>query len=224
MKLSDKYEVVSVAPGVTYSWFLNKHYAKRIPTIQYSFGLIEKETSKVCGVVSFGLPPSPTVAPSLVGESNKHLVLELNRLVLQSNGKNEASFFISRAIKQLPACVVISYSDTGMGHSGIIYQALNFTYYGLTDERKGGDSKLERMRGKHQRHNNVKNRVENEAVYSEPRTRKHRYVLIHGDKKFIRNIGATITLNKLPYPKGDKTLYDSGSEINKVILKQLSIF
>ena len=47
--------------------------------------------------------------------------------------KNIGSFFVSQCIKQLPKeCVIVSYADIDMNHSGFIYQACNFNYYGIS--------------------------------------------------------------------------------------------
>ena len=39
MSIKDKYYVESIDSRETYDWLLNKHYAKRIPSISYAFGL-----------------------------------------------------------------------------------------------------------------------------------------------------------------------------------------
>ncbi len=102
MTLSEKYEVVPIRSTSVKKWFTQKHYARRIPSIKYCFGLREKETGLLKGVVSFGFPPSPSIAPAIAGEEFVKNVLELNRLILQHNGKNEASYFIANAIKLIP--------------------------------------------------------------------------------------------------------------------------
>jgi len=39
-------------------WLLKKHYAHRLPSICYSFGLYDKNNTLV-GVCTYGEPPSP---------------------------------------------------------------------------------------------------------------------------------------------------------------------
>ena len=42
MSIKEKYSVKSIKPSETYDWLKNKHYAKRIPSISYAFGLYER--------------------------------------------------------------------------------------------------------------------------------------------------------------------------------------
>jgi hypothetical protein len=116
----------------TYDWLLNKHYAKRIPSISYSFGLYIDNVLE--GVCTFGMPPSSTLAESICGFDYKKNVLELNRLVANDNlPKNSLSFFVSNSInKLLGNKIIVSFSDLNMQHYGYIYQATNFIYTGLT--------------------------------------------------------------------------------------------
>jgi hypothetical protein len=73
----------------------------------------------------------------LLEKNNKHLVLELNRLVLKYNKKNEASMLVGKSIKLLPKPkIIISYADISQNHIGYIYQATNFIYTGLSAKRK----------------------------------------------------------------------------------------
>jgi len=71
---------------------------------------------------------------------------ELSRLVIDPayQAKNLASWFVSRSIKQLrndfseekgtEARALLSYADD-KHHSGVVYAATNFGYYGLTDPK-----------------------------------------------------------------------------------------
>ena len=76
--IKDKYQVESIDSKQTYDWLLNKHYAKRIPSISYAFGLYIDGVLN--GVITFGMPPSSNLAESICGEGFKENVLELNRL------------------------------------------------------------------------------------------------------------------------------------------------
>lgn len=130
MSIKDKYKVESIDKYLTYDWLLNKHYAKRIPSIIYSFGLFYDNL--LIGVCTFGMPPSSTLSESICGEKYKNYVIELNRLIVNDNlEKNVLSYFVSNSIKFLskPA-IIISFSDQNLGHNGYIYQACNFIYTG----------------------------------------------------------------------------------------------
>jgi hypothetical protein len=132
MSIKEKYKVKSIAKYLCKDWLLHKHYAKRIPSIIYAFGLYKKRI--LVGIITFGMPPSSTLAASISGEKYKNLVLELNRLVVNDGlEKNTLSFFVSKSINNLPKPkIIVSFSDNNMNHNGYIYQATNFLYTGKT--------------------------------------------------------------------------------------------
>ena len=132
MSVLDKYKVESIKKDLCKEWLLHKHYAKRIPSICYSFGLFK--TNTLVGVLTFGMPPSSTLDRSICGEEFKNTVIELNRLVVNDGlDKNCFSYFVSNSINQLPKPkIIVSFSDTNMWHNGYIYQATNFIYTGKT--------------------------------------------------------------------------------------------
>ena len=55
--------------------------------------------------------------------------------VSDSEGRNAESWFVSRALRQLPARIVVSYAETARGHHGYIYRALGFRYPGWSRNR-----------------------------------------------------------------------------------------
>lgn len=109
---------------------LGIHYAKRWPSISYAFGLFDD--SELVGVVTYGAPPSRHLQVGCCKDFPDS-VIELNRLCLKYNRKNEASRLISGSLKLLPPMIVVSYADTAHGHSGGVYRAANFHYAGWTD-------------------------------------------------------------------------------------------
>jgi len=113
-------------------WLLKKHYAKRLCSISYSFGLYINKIIK--GVITFGMPPSSTLAKSISGEKYAKNVLELNRLITDDNlPKNSLSQFVSKSIKLLKKpTIIVSFADPNVNHSGYIYQATNFIYTGMS--------------------------------------------------------------------------------------------
>ena len=112
-------------------FILNIHYAKRKPSISYVYGLYNND--ELIGICSFGMPPSPILAESIIGKKNKNLVIELNRLVLKYNRKNEASYLVSKSINLLPKPkIIVSFADENQNHIGTVYQATNFLYTGIT--------------------------------------------------------------------------------------------
>ena len=80
-------------------FLLTYHYLKRLPTCLYSFGMFDKD--ELIGVIIYGRPCSPGVEKAIIDEEFRSSLLELNRLCLKYNRKNEASYFISKTLKIL---------------------------------------------------------------------------------------------------------------------------
>jgi uncharacterized protein YrzB (UPF0473 family) len=162
MSIKDKYVVKSIDTYLCKDWLLNKHYAKRLCSISYSFGLFD-ENNNLIGVCTFGMPPSSTLAESICGKEFKNIVLELNRLVVNDGlEKNVLSYFVSNSINMLPKPkIIVSFSDANMGHNGFIYQACNFLYTGESSNitkliDKNGNEFHFRNIGHYQKYNRLK--------------------------------------------------------------------
>jgi hypothetical protein len=203
----DKLMVRSIAPKDAYPFLLTIHYAKRIPSISFAFGLFDG--CDLIGVITYGTPPSSTLRSGIAGAENSGSVLELNRLCLLNNKKNEASFLVARSLRMLPSGkIIISFADTEQGHVGYVYQASNFGYYGLSAKRtdwkvKGkehlhGQTIADEFRGVADRVKAMRDKY-GDDFYLKPRSRKHRYIYITGKQK--HKIITLIKYKKLPYPK-----------------------
>ena len=127
-------------------------------------------------------------------------------------------------------CAIISYADSSMNHSGIVYQATNWIYTGaikahdkfyVVDGEKLHPTTVRDRYGitspvKWAKENNIK------MIQPEP---KHRYFYLIGNKKEKR-----IMLSKLKYsviskyPKSKKYRYDDGPIINESYIQQKSLF
>ena len=203
-----KYFVREIHPKEAYPFLLKIHYAKRIPSISYAYGLFWN--GDLVGVVTYGTPPSSTLRSGVCGEEYISNVLELNRLVLLNNRPNEASLLISRSLKLLPRKqVVVSYSDTAQDHFGTIYQATNWLYtgtskplydYALKNSTRHNYSIGDSVAGAPNRAKALKEKY-GDDFYLKKRSLKHRYVTFTGtkmDKKIMRR---ALRYEILPYPK-----------------------
>jgi hypothetical protein len=208
--------ILPIKSEETYPWLLQKHYAKRIPQIMYAFGLYEEST--LVGVVTYGIPASPSLCMGICGKEWSDKVLELNRLCLQDNTKNQSSFLVSNSIKLLPKpTIVVSYADTSQGHVGYVYQATNFLYTGLSANRvdwtvKGLEHKHSKTLSDGMTLESIKEKYGDDFYYAE-RSRKHRYIYFHGTKQQKKLLKSLLKYNTEPYPKGDSKKYDSGSRV-----------
>jgi hypothetical protein len=203
--------VIPIEPKETYDWLLNMHYAKRIPQIMKAFGLYDG--NKLIGVTTYGIPASPSLCMGICGKEYSEIVLELNRLCLLNNDKNQSSFLVSNSIKQLPKpTIVVSYADTSQGHVGYVYQATNFLYTGLSEARvdwaiKGLEHKHSKTISDGMTLEKIKQKYGNDFYYVE-RARKHRYILFHGSKTDKKKFKKLLKYPVLPYPKGNTNRYD----------------
>lgn len=199
------YEVRQIEAKEAYPFLLNIHYAKRIPSISYAYGLFRD--GALVGVVTYGTPPSSTLCRGVCGDAYQKDVVELNRLVLSDNLPNEASRLVGGSLKLLPAPkIVVSFADNAQEHTGYVYQATNFLYTGLSSKFKDP-----RVRGlEHQHHATYAHGLTNkqviekygeENVYFVERSRKHRYVLFIGNKTQKRQMRNALRYRVLPYPK-----------------------
>ena len=192
-----------------YPFLLDIHYAKRIPSISYAFGLFDGD--KMIGVCTYGTPASAPLKRGICGDRYKGEVIELNRLCLLDNQKNQASFLVGKSLTMLPKPkIVVSYADISQGHTGIVYQATNFIYCGLSAKRtdwkvKGnehlhGQTIADEFRG-------VKNRAQamrdkyGDDFYLSPRSRKHRYVYFMGSKTQKKHYLKALNYKIEQYPK-----------------------
>jgi hypothetical protein len=180
--------VKTINNKASYPFLLEIHYAKRIPSISYCFGLFDKE--ELIGVVTYGTPASAPLRRGIAGDDFKGHILELNRLCLKYNRKNEASFLIGRSLRILPKNkIIISFADTFQKHVGTVYQACNFKYYGLSAKRtdwaiKGmehlhGQTIADMSRGQKNRSEFMREKY-GDNFYLKPRSRKHRYIIVTG--------------------------------------------
>jgi len=208
--------ILPIKSEETYPWLLQKHYAKRIPQIMYAFGLYEEST--LVGVVTYGIPASPSLCMGICGKEWSDKVLELNRLCLQDNTKNQSSFLVSNSIKLLPKpTIVVSYADTSQGHVGYVYQATNFLYTGLSASRvdwtvKGLEHKHSKTLSDGMTLESIKEKYGDDFYYAE-RSKKHRYIYFHGTKQQKKLLKSLLKYNTEPYPKGDSKKYDSGNRV-----------
>jgi hypothetical protein len=200
--IKNQFLVRSIDSYLTYDWLKNKHYAKRIPSISYSFGLYDLQNI-LNGVLTIGKPASPNLCVGICGVENKDFVYELNRLVINDGlPKNIASFFIANSINLLPKMILVSYADVKQNHTGYVYQASNWIYTGKTKERTdiGFDN------NSHSRHydKNIDKKL-NRVV----RSAKHRYVYFVGlkndKKKWLNQLKYEIQ----EYPKEQNLKYDA---------------
>ena len=117
----------------------------------YNYGLYRKSftdvlrVGKCLGACIFTGLPVPEIARGAFGleRNQQEGLFELSRLCIdpeiQKEEYNITSWFVSRCIKRFrkdaTVRAILSYADSNH-HTGVIYRACNFQYYGLTAPKK----------------------------------------------------------------------------------------
>lgn len=216
MSIKEKYQVKSIESYLCKEWCLKKHYAKRLPPIEFAFGLFNIDNILV-GIVTYGTPVSSTLRELW---NNEYKLMELNRLVINEGlEKNVLSFLVSQSLNMLPKpLVLVSYADTSQNHHGYIYQATNWLYTGLSlpfkdyyikgMEHLHNGTIMDMSRGQENRVEWLRNKFGDDLIMIE-RPRKHRYFIFIGNKHDQKKMRQMMPYPTQPYPKGDNKRYDA---------------
>ena len=205
------YSVRRVSRDDCEHFVLRVHYARRWPSISFAFGLFYGRD--LVGVCTFGTPPSSGLRVGVAGSAYIGDVIELNRLCLLNNKKNEASFLVGAALRSINNKIVVSFADTSQSHLGVVYQACNFIYTGLSAKRtdwklKGkehlhGQTVADEFRGQKNRAKLMREKY-GDDFYLSQRPRKHRYIYICGDRRYKKLARKSIKYKFESYPKVDQ--------------------
>ena len=205
MSLGDDYKIERIGYQLATETVIREHYLHRKAPISFAFGMFDRYETLV-GVVTYGVPASSTLLRGVCGDEEAKNVYELNRLwVDESVPRNGESFLIANTIKLLDREIVISYADTAQEHVGIVYQASNWIYTGLSAKFK--DPKIKGLENQH--HATYANGLTNkqviekfgDRVYWIDRPRKHRYVYFNASKTRKKILRGKLRYDVLPYPK-----------------------
>lgn len=193
MSLKDLYYIKQIDYKTAMYVVVKNHYLHRKASCSYAFGLFEKATDEIVGVITYGSPVSSTLCKGVCGEEYKHEVIELTRLwIKDGTPKNVESFLIGNTIKLVPKKIIVSFADQSVGHIGTVYQATNWIYTGLSAKRK-------RWRIKDNDTNHNHRAITQKYTYEEIREkfsdimeyveapRKHRYIYFNCGKREKRN-------------------------------------
>lgn len=214
MDFKERFYVKPIRKKMAHPFLLDKHYLHRVPALSHCYGLYDKEQKinnglgefdKLIGVITYGIPASPSLCAAICGEEYRDQVIELNRLWIEDGTPpNVESFLVGNSIKQVPYDIIISYADKAESHRGMIYQATNFLYTGLSAETK--EWSLD-GKSQHSRHltddYSLKQLQEKygDRFQCTRASRKHRYIYFNcskGKKKMYKKI---LKWSVLPYPK-----------------------
>lgn len=201
----DSFTIEPISYHTAIDIVIEKHYLHRKAPCSKAFGLFQD--GQILGVVIYGVSASSTLLKGIAGEDEKGNIYELTRLwVDDSVPKNGESFLIGNTIKMLDKEFIVSFADSSQDHLGIVYQATNFLYTGLSTKFR--DPKVQGL--EHQHHagyaygltnKQVIEKFGEENVYWVERARKHRYIYINAHGKRRKHLISKLKYKILDYPK-----------------------
>jgi hypothetical protein len=187
---------------------VENHYLHRRASTMFAYGLFDDE--EMIGCVIYGKPASNALCVGVCGPEESSKVLELTRLwIKDGTPKNTESFLIGRSLKLLPKDkdIIVSYAEIGAGHIGVVYQATNWIYTGMSDRHV--EWRLDGKSASHSRHlfdehggvNGAKAYF-GERLERHERPRKHRYIYFNTNNKWRRrDLNTKLRYKPQPYPK-----------------------
>jgi len=248
MNNTSRISVREISKKIAKQMIVKNHYSHTWTSCRYALGIFyetdnehaffDEKEEKLAGVAIYGYPVGARAAASISPRLEPKQALELTRLfIFDEYGKNTESVVLSQTFKWLKKNapdiqVLISYSDPGQEHLGIIYQATNWIYQGcdlgLMDNygiRLEEDSKWIHSRTVFEMFGSgnlehLKSRI-GHTFWRRKEPRKHRYVYFlcgRGEKKKIMN---ELKHPPKPYPKDPKQYLP---EIEKVMVEEKENF
>lgn len=208
-RLKDKYYILPLDYQTAMSVVIKYHYLHRQAPCSRAFGLYERDTDGLVGVIIYGVSSSSTLLKGVCGPEEMHNVYELTRLwVRDGTPKNTESFFIGNTLPLLDKEIIVSFAEASVGHCGTIYQASNFLYCGMTT--KFVDPVVKGLENQH--HSTFAHGMTKEEVIAKfgdgvqfvERPRKHRYVYFNAKRSRRRELMSKLKYKTMPYPKAEK--------------------
>ena len=192
---------------------VKNHYLHRKCPCSQAFGLFEKcdngtdlfSNERIVGCVIYGTPSSAPLRKGICGIEESFNVLELTRLWIEDDTpKNTESFLIGNTIKLVNKEIIVSYAEIEQGHLGIVYQATNWIYTGLSAKRtnwviEGVDKHCQTIADKYT--SKELTELYGDKFKRVPRPRKHRYVFFNANKYRKKELLNKLKYNIENYPK-----------------------
>ena len=181
----------------------DRHYLRRKAPCSVAFGLVRD--GEIHGVICYGTPSSAPLRAGIAGPEHADNVVELTRLwVADEVPKNGESYLIGNTLRHSGKEIVVSFADPSAGHVGIIYQATNWLYTGLSAKRT--DWTIEGVKRHGQTIADKHTAEEVRAIYGDrfslqDRPQKHRYLFINATGRRRKELQKSLKYAILPYPK-----------------------
>jgi len=199
------YEIKEIGYQIAMSVVIENHYLHRQAPCEKAFGLFCSQCSDLIGVIVYGTPSSAPLRSGICGKNESDNVIELTRLwIADGTPKNTESYLIGNTVGRAGKDIVVSFAEIEQGHTGIVYQATNWIYTGLSAKRtnwtiEGVDSHCQTIADKYTA-KQIRQRY-GEKFTLKDRPLKHRYVYFNGTKKRKSELLSKLKYPILKYPK-----------------------
>lgn len=199
----ENYTICQIDYRTAMDVIVREHYLHRKAPCSVAFGLFLAEELK--GVVCYGTPSSSSLRSGIAGKENAGNVVELTRLwVCDSVPRNGESFLIGRTVGKAGKEIVVSYAEIQQGHIGVVYQATNWIYTGLSAKRtnwtvEGINKHCQTLADKYTA-KEIREKYGDKFSLQE-RPRKHRYIFINAKGKRRDELMRVLRYTAQAYPK-----------------------
>ena len=205
MSIKNEFYIKKVSYSDAINMVVKNHYLHRKCPCSFAFGLFRYSDNLMYGVIIYGTPSSAPLRMGICGISEKNNVIELTRLWISDNTpKNVESYLIGNTIPLVDKEIIVSFAEIDQGHIGVVYQATNWIYTGLSAKRTNW--KIEGIE-KHcqtiaDKYTSSQVREKYGDLFSlQERPRKHRYVYFNASKTRKKQLIKLLKYKPLPYPR-----------------------
>lgn len=205
---------------ITYKWAMDivveHHYLHRKAPCSFAFGLFCRVSDRCLGVICYGTPSSAPLRSGICGPDEKNNVIELTRLwVKDGTPTNTESYFIGNTIKLVDKEIIVSFAEIQQGHSGVVYQATNWIYTGLSAKRtnwtiEGVDLHCQTIADKYSS-TEIRDKYGDKFSLVD-RPRKHRYIYFNCGRRRKKELLSKLRYKIESYPKQQHALSSDNNQ------------
>jgi hypothetical protein len=201
---SGDFTIDAIPPRIAQRVVVRSHYLHRPAPCSHAWGLYLK--GELIGCIMYGTPASSSLRAGICGPEHVKDVIELTRLWIDDRGpRNAESFLIGHTLRKVPKEIIVSFADASFGHRGVVYQATNWIYTGLSAKRtdwtiEGSDLHSHTLADAFTS-SEIRERFGDDFKLKD-RPRKHRYIFFNCSRSRRKVLLAKLRYPVVSYPKG----------------------
>lgn len=185
------YEIKPISNAMALQMVVAHHYLHTKCPCSKAFGLFERNTDRCVGVITYGVPHSPTLRRGVCGPEEEHNVYELNRVWVDGSVPDGGeAYLIANTVRKVERQIIVSYVDTRRAGATKPLQLAGFYYTGVTGKHR--DPVVSGHTGHHAgllRGTTKADFLEfygEDNVSFEERSRKHRFVFFNARTRRLK--------------------------------------